>query len=432
MTINVGIAFVTGRKQFQTVLRTYVNNWLEHGLIDDKSVRLHLFVVYDVSYFNTNPGDYKNIPVEVSEMVESINFYGGKEINSERQALVAEGIIGESEGDLLFGEGYAKKRNAALYFACKQGMDRLLYIDDDEYPLAVLRNDADDLYWMGQSVLGTHIKYGDDADITHGRHCGYISPIPKLEFNDDLTESDFRDFIDATSNDIISWESVKRTVIGDSGVTYADPAIIAGQTTAEVKEVMGMKFISGANLCFNLKRLRSLPAFYNPPGARGEDAFMSTSLSDYKLVSVPCFTFHDAFMQYKHILNGVLPLELRGVDARLPAVQRRFVNAAIGWIRYKPLLTYITQRENYDLIIADMTSKLDSAIPKLCKYFDTPHFEQITIELKRYHRNVRRHYQAFEATRAAWTKVTQKLLSPGYSFNKSIDASRAPSLSELP
>lgn len=414
MPKNVGIAFVTGRKHFQNVLRSYINNWLEHGLIADKAVRLHLFVVYDLNYFKTQPSDYKNIPPELAEMLDSINFYGRKALNEERDKLVGSGIIDSAEGDLIFGEGYAKKRNAALYFAAKRKMDRLLFIDDDEYPLAVARNRWNNLIWMGQSILGTHLKYGDDADITHGHHCGYISPIPKIQFDNVLTEDDFRDFIDATSNDIITWESVKKTVIGDNGITYADVDTIDHGAVSEVKEVMGMKFISGANLCFNLERLRTLPPFYNPPEARGEDAFMSTTLTDQKVVRVPCYTFHDAFLAYKHLLNGVLPTELVGVEARDRMVLERFTKASIGWIRYKPLLTFVTQPERYEQIIADMTRKLDSAIPKLCTYFGTRRFEQISLELARYHRNVRRHHQTFEATKKAWAKVTGSILSVSF------------------
>ncbi|CAN5538977.1 hypothetical protein BH10ACI3_BH10ACI3_02200 [soil metagenome] len=407
---NVGIAFVTGRKHFQTVLRSYVNNWLEHGLIEDASVRLHLFVVYDLNYFNTERSDYRNIPPELAEKVESINFYGRKALNEERQSLVARGVIDEAEGELIFGDGYAKKRNAALYFAAKKKMDRLLFIDDDEYPLAVAKNRRDKLIWMGQSVLGTHLKHSDNADITHGHHCGYISPIPKIKFDDVLTENDFREFIEATSNDIITWESVKKTILGNNGVTYANAEAIDAGETSEVKEVSGMKFISGANLCFNLERLKSLPAFYNPPDARGEDAFMSTTLSDFKVVKVPCYTFHDAFLEYKHLLNGVLPTELSGVDAHNNFVRQRFIKALIGWIKYKPLLTYITQPEKYESIIEEMTRKLDSSVPKLCEYFGTQQFEQIRTDLAKYHRNVRRHFRAFEATRNAWAKVTSFVL----------------------
>jgi hypothetical protein len=172
---------------------------------------------------------------------------------------------------------------------------------------------------------------------------------------------------------------------------------------------VGMKFISGANLCFNLKRISNLPVFYNPPAARGEDAFMSTTLTTHKVVKVPCYTFHDAFLEYKNILNGVLPVALVGVDARSPAVRQRFVRAAIGWIRYKPLLTFITQPENYDRMINEMTSKLNSSIPRLCEYFGTNQFEDIQTELEKYHRNVKRHYRNFEATKRAWEKITESL-----------------------
>ncbi len=410
MAEDVGIAFVTGRKHFQNVLRSYVNNWLEHGLIANHGVRLHLFVVYDLDYSNTKRSDYRNIPPELTEMVDSINFYGRKALNEERTELIANGIIDKTEGDLIFGEGYAKKRNAALYFAAKKKMDRLLFIDDDEYPLAVVRNNAKNVIWMGQSVLGTHLKYGGDADITHGHHCGYISPIPKIKFNDILTENEFREFIEATSNDIITWENVKKTIIENNGVTYANADVIDQGKTWEVKQVSGMKFISGANLCFNLKRLKSMPAFYNPPHARGEDAFMSTTLTDYEVVKVPCYTFHDAFLEYRHLLNGVLPTELCGVDAHDNFVLQRFIKASIGWIRYKPLLTYITQPESYETIIAEMTQKLDSSIPKLCEYFDSRQFEKIRTELVKYHRNVPRHFRTFQATQTALAKVTHAIL----------------------
>lgn len=410
MTKNVGIAFVTGRKHFQNVLRSYVNNWLEHGLIADKVVRLHLFVVYDLDYFNTKRADYRNIPPEVNEMVESINFYGRKALDVERSDLIARSIIDESEADLIFGDGYAKKRNAALYLAAKKNMDRLLFIDDDEYPLAVMRNKAKNLVWMGQSVLGTHLKYGRDADITHGHHCGYVSPIPKIEFNKVLTEDNFRAFIEATSNDIVTWEGVKNTVIENEGVTYASADVTDHCKVCEVNEVSGMKFISGANLCFNLERAKSLPGFYNPPNARGEDAFMSTLLTDYKVVKVPCYTFHDAFLEYKHLLNGVLPIELSKVNAHDDFVLQRFIKAAIGWIRYKPLLTYITQPVSYESVIDEITQKLDSSVPKLCEYFNTRQFEQIQTELAKYHRNVRRHFRAFQATQNAWAKVIKAIL----------------------
>ncbi len=50
--------------------------------------------------------------------------------------------------------------------------------------------------------MTTHLQYIREADVTSGYHCGYISPIPYLNYNSDLSETDFRTFIEAISNDI--------------------------------------------------------------------------------------------------------------------------------------------------------------------------------------------------------------------------------------
>lgn len=409
MKINVAIGFVTGRKHFQNVLKTYVNNWLEQGLVQDNKIRFHLFIAYDLKYHKTQIEDYKNIPKELAEMVDSINFYGSSVVEAEKNSLVAQGTLSSLEAEMIFGEGYAKKRNVVSYFAIKKKMDRLIFIDDDEYPIAVLKNDYNKLIWMGQSVVGTHLNYVGDTDITHGHHCGYISPIPYIEFNEILSENDFKGFVEAISNDIISWKKIKHLLTTHKGVTYASSDIINHREIFEVKEEMGMKFISGANLCFNLHNAKSLPPFYNPPGARGEDAFMSTALTHLKVVKVPCYTFHDGFMMYNHLLNGVLPTSLDGVVGNTPAVIKRFINATIGWIRYKPLLTYITQRDQYTAIMNGIEEKLLFTIPKLCAYFKTNEFNQVYKEFKSYSKRVATHFSEFESTKGAWNTLMHSL-----------------------
>ena len=51
--IKVGIGFATGRKSFQKVLRTNINNWKESGLVENKRISLNLFVAYDLHYNKT-------------------------------------------------------------------------------------------------------------------------------------------------------------------------------------------------------------------------------------------------------------------------------------------------------------------------------------------------------------------------------------------
>jgi hypothetical protein len=282
-------------------------------------------------------------------------------------------------------------------------MDRLLFIDDDEYPISVERGEP--LHWRGQSVLGAHLHASADADVTHGRHCGYISPIPKVVFSEALPENTFAEFIEALSNDIVSWDTIKRVVIGDGGVTYADPAVVDGMAPLEVPSVKGMKFISGANLCLNLQRGGADSPFFNPPGARGEDTFLSTCFEDKKVLRVPAYTFHDAFLRYQALLHGVLPRRLTPVDARDPGVVKRFAKAAIGWVRYKPLLTYITDRSRYEGTIESMHSTFERHGPQLRAYFNATEFTKLLPELKRYARKVPEHFELFQQTKEAWTKA---------------------------
>ncbi|MGF7047712.1 hypothetical protein J2T13_002217 [Paenibacillus sp. DS2015] len=405
--VNVGVGFVTGRKNFKNVVKTYVDNWNESGLVDNKKNALHLFVAYDLKYKRTKVSDYKVTDEEILDSVDSAYYLGNSSITNEAQYLVEKKVVTQKEAKLIFGEGYAMKRNAVLYFAIKNKMDYLIFLDDDEYPIANIKIN-DSIVWKGQEVLSTHINNIKHADMTHGHHCGYISPIPQFDFNDKLSEDEFRIFVESISNDIINWDSIKEKM-NDGGVTYADLDIMNSEIIEVVEEVNGMKFISGANLGFNLKNLDKLFPFYNPPGARGEDTFLSTCIGECNIRKVPCYTFHDGFTTYEHLLLGVLPNKLKGMRADSSVITKRFLKASIGWIRYKPLLLYITQRENYEAEIKKMKEDLSNVIPKICNYFGNDEFKDVLKELDFYHEHVEEHYKDFENTKSAWVKVIKFL-----------------------
>ncbi|AJS57249.1 hypothetical protein [Paenibacillus sp. IHBB 10380] len=401
--VNVGVGFVTGRRNFKNVVKTYVDNWNESGLVDNKKNALHLFVAYDLKYKRTKVSDYKITDEEILDMVDSAYYLGNSSITTEAQYLVEKKVITLKEANLVFGEGYAMKRNAVLYFALKNKMDYLIFLDDDEYPIANIKIN-DSIVWKGQEVLSTHINNIKYADMTHGHHCGYISPIPQFDFNNKLSEDEFRIFVESISNDIINWDSIKEKM-NDGGVTYAELDIINSETIEVVEEVNGMKFISGANLGFNLKNLDKLFPFYNPPGARGEDTFLSTCIGECNIRKVPCYTFHDGFSKYENLLTGVLPNKLKGMRADSSVITKRFLRASIGWIRYKPLLLYITQRDHYETEIMKMKENLSKVIPKICDYFGNDEFKDILDELDFYHAHVEEHYKDFENTKSAWAKI---------------------------
>lgn len=296
--IHVGIGFATGRKNFLKVLKTYIYNWKDSGLTNTDHIALHLFIAYDLTYNDTKESDFTRISSKLKRMVDEIVFVDASYVHDQAVCLQKANVLDEKEADLFFSSGYAAMRNAVLYAAVKEGMDYLLFLDDDEYPLSVTRA-HDVAIWSGQHILSSHLRNIPDADVTNGYHCGYISPIPYISFNETLTEQDFRKFVEAISNDIINWDNIAR-VMRQGGVTYADTAILMKNEPVEVQQVQGCKFISGSNLCLNLKDpLRSIP-FYNPPGARGEDTFLSTCLGERKVMRIPTYAFHNGFSIYNY------------------------------------------------------------------------------------------------------------------------------------
>jgi hypothetical protein len=406
-TVNVGIGFATGRRNFKKILQTNVYNWQDSGLTERESVSLNLFVAYDLKYSNTRPTDYTNVGKNILNLMDGSYFFGSTAIKEETAYLVGNGVIDAKEAKLFFAGGYAGKRNTLLYAAVKNNMDYLIFLDDDEYPMAVT-NTRSLAIWGGQHVLLTHLQHIKHADITNGHHCGYISPIPYIEFNEKLTEDDFRLFIKAISNDIINWDKMRATM-QNGGVTYADTAVLTSNEAEEVAEVNRTKFISGANLCVNLTDPSRTSPFYNPPGARGEDTFLSTCLSDRKVLRVPCYTFHDGFSTYRNLMNGILPIKLQHITADSEAIVNRFYHACIGWIRYKPLLLYITQNERYDEKIEEMRRHLTASLPSICAYFGRDSFMNIMKELEQYNKNVKRHHKQFLETKRIWGKISSFL-----------------------
>lgn len=404
---SVGIGFVTGRNNFKSVVKAYLEDWKVSKPEEQKKVSINLFVAYDLKYKDTKVSDYKIIDEDILGVVDTANYFGSPAINREAEVLIKKGVVSAYEAKLVFRDGYAGKRNSVLYFAVKNKMKQLIFFDDDEFPIACL-NQGEKLQWQGQEVLATHIKNMNDCDMTHGHHCGFISPLPNFAFDDVLTEEDYRMFIEAISNDILNWDAVKGRM-ESSGITYADPNVLAQKEPLTIKENRGMKFISGANLGFTLTDPENLAPFYNPPGARGEDAFLSTCLQSKIVHKIPCYTFHDGFSEYDCLLHGSLPTQLLPAKLGSRAMTSRFLKACIGWIRYKPLLLYITQREKYEEEIVKMRKNLEIVVPKLCQYFDNTGFSSILTELDLYHAQVKTHFKEFEETKVAFGKIMSYL-----------------------
>ncbi|MEZ4508203.1 MAG: hypothetical protein R2912_00225 [Eubacteriales bacterium] len=309
----------------------------------------------------------------------------------------------------MFSSGYAGKRNAILFAALENHMDYLLF-----WTTTSIRCGYEE---QGRLPLERtahhppHLMQIPNADYTNGRHCGYVSPIPQIPFSDDFTEEDFKAFIEAISNDIINWDSM-RQLMRSGGVTYASTEVLMRNQPEEVREISCCKFISGANLCINLTDPERTFPFFNPPGARGEDTFLSTMLHDRTVLEIPCYAFHDGFSSYKNLLNGVLPTELAPITADSPAIVNRFLSACIGWVRYKPLLVYLTNPEGYEEQIVQMKKTLAEVAPKLARYFNNDGFLNIICELEEFQANAKKHAAQFRLAQATRQKLLKEVILP--------------------
>ncbi len=158
-------------------------------------------------------------------------------------------------------------------------------------------------------------------------------------------------------------------------------------------------------ICLNLTHLDKIPAFYNPPLARGEDTFFCTLLTEANVVKVPTYHFHDSFLKYTGIPKGKCPKRFEKIPLNDTSVGERFLLASIGWVKYKPLLMYIMQRTTYlkDMQIAK--EKLKNSIEKVNQMFPEQDFLCLVDELEKYDEQVQEHYKEYLKTNDVWNRI---------------------------
>lgn len=404
-TIKFGIGFVTGRPNVCKIINSTYERLINQFNELDKKVELTAYILFDLGYQYTTRIDFYGIIPNVYKDL-SIKYIAPEDIEEEKKRLIGREEFSRADVDLFFGHGHAKGRNSLMYYAVRDKMDYLLFWDDDEYPVACIKNEnTNEVIWKEQDNIAMHLKNIKNADVTIGYHCGYISPIPYVELDEDVNEEKFKCYIEALGNDIISWDSIKEKFLKYNGITYANAGIANGEGEYEIKSDGSGKWVAGSTLCLNLNHLSKIPAFYNPEGARGEDTFFSTQLLNSKVIKVPVYHFHDGFLKYTNIARRKYPKVLRKIKSSEEQIEERFFKASRGWIRYKPLFEYITNRENYTEKIAETRKQLEEGIPEVNKLFEHSDFNILLKDLDEYDKNVKKHYNEYIKTNEIWNKL---------------------------
>lgn len=408
--INFGIGFITGRPNICKIINSYYKYLLEQVENCGTKVNFTIFILYDLSYQFTTRIDFYGILPEVYKNI-NIKYITPEDIDEDKKKISSKYDISMEDANLLIGKGYAKARNTILYYALKRKIDYLLFWDDDEYPLANVKNNKE-LEWIKQTDILQHLKNIEKADVTMGYRCGFMNPLPYIEYNEDITEEDYKKFIDGLENEVINWEKANKYRIDNTCMAYAEKDIAEHTKKCEYLEEVGKKsFVLGSGICLNLRHLDKIPAFYNPPGARGEDTFFSCALGlkDAKVLRVPTYHFHDCFLKYTNLMKEKYPKVLRRISLDDNGIERRFLKTTIGWTKYKPLLYYITEKENYKKIITETRTNLEESIPKINTAFETCDFACLIPELDDYNKNVRKHYKEYLRTTEIWDELKEKI-----------------------
>ena len=164
--INLGLGFVTGRSNVCRIINSYYKDILSQIENYDKKINLTIFILFDTKYQNTPKEEFYKIDVDVLEKV-NIKYITPECIKRQIKNLTEKNNMDCKELELFFGHGHAKGRNTIMYYALKYKMDYLLFWDDDEYPVAVLKDHGKNT-WIKQNNVLEHIKFieQNNCDVT--------------------------------------------------------------------------------------------------------------------------------------------------------------------------------------------------------------------------------------------------------------------------
>lgn len=143
---------------------------------------------------------------------------------------------------------------------------------------------------------------------------------------------------------------------------------------------------------------------------------------------VPCYAFHDGFSKYDKILQGILPVRLQAVKPNNSAIIKRFYKACLGWLRYKPLLLYIMDQENFEKDTKSVRLNLVESVPAMSRALQY-NFFPLMDEFNKYVSLAPIHYQEFQQCQEIWIKICQYASSIKPLSNKQVRNEESYSLS---
>ena len=149
--VELGIGFLTGRTNICNIINNCYKDMIDQLKDYPEEVKITIFILYDLEYQHTKREDFYTLKDDVYKKIQ-IKYITPEDIEEEKKILKSRYNLTKSEVNLILGTGYAKARNAIMYFAVKRKIDYLLFWDDDEYPYANVKGDGKEIIWQKQTT----------------------------------------------------------------------------------------------------------------------------------------------------------------------------------------------------------------------------------------------------------------------------------------
>ena len=334
---SIAVVLRVGRPTARRVVKELTDNLLRYGHFSRLSA-CRLYLSIDEANSNT-PSCESIVDAESRRLFSAVRLIRDKDRREIAGRLTRLGGVSADIAEAIaLRRPYSDQLNGALMCAMADDNDAAVFFDDDVSLMVPVRASDGQITWRSTDVFGWHLKAIESgATVTTGRVVGFLSPIqPALakRLSADLIHSlgnvfaDAHEFLASKSFGAPAWRTL---TVAEADKDYIRP----------LNQSNGYRWITPANLGIDLRR--DFPLFFNPPGARGEDAFFSMALlSSAKVAGVPSTVFHDPFLS----LPGD-DRERRIDDLTNPPLTSasldRFVAAMFGWVAYMPLFLKISR-----------------------------------------------------------------------------------------
>lgn len=365
---KVLLCMTTGRLNFRETLNMFEENIMLYGLRE--KFEITLAINYDVMYASLSPEDF-----EYESKVDLPVLYFGDEFRIEQeQKLKKYTNNADLINTLSQKSGYGAKRNLILLFALEKSYDKVIFLDDDELPVACLGAGGELLWHYVNNIEALCSCNNGDFDISVGFLTGYDTTIPSSvkEYLGNSLAKQLGSIL-SVGSDVIKEDSFL-----NSETFFLKPEAVPKESEIEMEN--GGKWFGGGNICFNVSSLRKalFPAYYTPQNGRGEDTIYSMKLAKVRVWRAQSGIFHDAFLEYTEFINrkSFPSKQLDSIDSKEEFYIRRFSEALYGWIAYTPLFLSLKDPDSYDEKLEIMIKKLQSiddnllnTVPKLKEKF---------------------------------------------------------------